>query len=131
MHPCHGPMNFRQEKCVQHNEVQHEGRSYHWESFIQSSRPCEVWCRASEDPEVEIRLDGMVVDGTRCSSEALHVCMDGQCQAVGCDLMVGSNKTVDSCGICGGNNSCQKTFAWTEVALSHCSRPCGGGYRMA
>ena len=45
--------------------------------------------------------------------------------------MVGSNKTVDSCGICGGDNSCQKTFAWTEVALSHCSRPCGGGYRMA
>ena len=29
---------------------------------------------------MEIRLDGMVVDGTRCSSEALHVCMDGQCQ---------------------------------------------------
>ena len=29
---------------------------------------------------MEIRLDGMAVDGTRCSSEALHVCMDGQCQ---------------------------------------------------
>ena len=27
MHPCHGPMNFRQEKCVQHNQVQHEVRT--------------------------------------------------------------------------------------------------------
>lgn len=26
MHPCHGPMNFRQEKCVQHNDVLHEVR---------------------------------------------------------------------------------------------------------
>ena len=26
MHPCQGPMNFRQEKCVQHNDVLHEVR---------------------------------------------------------------------------------------------------------
>ena len=47
--------------------------------------------------------------------------------------MVGSSKKVDSCGICGGKDECvkNKMFVWSEVALSHCSVPCGGGYRMA
>lgn len=54
-------------------------------------------------------------------------------KAVGCDLIVGSDKKVDSCGVCGGlNEQCSgDTFVWNEVALSHCSAPCGGGYMMA
>ena len=55
-------------------------------------------------------------------------------QNVGCDLMVDSEQKVDKCGICGGDGSqCQAnkvSFVWFEIALSHCSTPCGGGYRM-
>lgn len=55
-------------------------------------------------------------------------------KSVGCDLLVDSEKKVDKCGICGGDGTqCQAnkvSFVWTEVPLSHCSAPCGGGYRM-
>ena len=48
--------------------------------------------------------------------------------------MVDSEQKVDKCGICGGDGSqCQAnkvSFVWFEIALSHCSTPCGGGYRM-
>ena len=54
-------------------------------------------------------------------------------KAVGCDLIVGSAQKVDSCGVCGGSDECSENgiFVWGEVALSHCSVPCGGGYMMA
>ena len=47
--------------------------------------------------------------------------------------MVGSEKKLDSCGICGGQDICENkvAFVWSEVAVSHCSAPCGGGYMMA
>ena len=49
-------------------------------------------------------------------------------------MLVDSEKKVDKCGICGGDGTqCQAnkvSFVWTEVPLSHCSAPCGGGYRM-
>ena len=44
---------------------------------------------------------------------------------------------VDSCGVCGGDGlSCvgsadRRVYAWTEVPLSQCSAPCGGGHMMA
>ena len=48
-------------------------------------------------------------------------------------MTIGSTKRVDSCGVCGGNNStCStNTFGWEETPLSHCSAPCGGGFMMA
>lgn len=50
---------------------------------------------------------------------------------MGCDLRIGSNKTIDSCGVCGGQNRCTRTaFSWKETPLSHCSSPCGGGHMM-
>ena len=130
-----------------------QGHYYQWEAFVPENEPCTFWCRAVEDPNVLKQIQQKASDGTQCSSQGLSVCLDGTCQvssalliwplcitkhklililkAVGCDLIVGSDEKVDSCGICGGHNECEATFVWTEVALSHCSAPCGGGYRMA
>jgi hypothetical protein len=41
-------------------------------------------------------------------------------QRVGCDLKIGSTKRVDSCGVCGGNNStwcqCYETLFFIVAA---------------
>ncbi|XP_065833921.1 A disintegrin and metalloproteinase with thrombospondin motifs 15-like [Oscarella lobularis] len=45
-----------------------------------------------------------VVDGTPCGFNGLGRCVQGQCLAAGCDNVIGSNKTTDRCGVCGGNS---------------------------
>lgn len=52
-----------------------------------------------------------VIDGTRCNDQSLDVCVDGQCQPVGCDMMLGSEAREDKCRKCGGDGSTCKTVA--------------------
>ncbi|XP_018562984.1 protein madd-4 isoform X1 [Anoplophora glabripennis] len=61
------------------------------------------------------------------------MCIDGQCQRVGCDLKIGSTKQVDECGVCGGDgSSCSRPlYHWTLTYASLCSATCGGGYKMS
>ncbi|XP_034240301.1 protein madd-4-like [Thrips palmi] len=61
------------------------------------------------------------------------MCINGKCQHVGCDLRIGSRKTVDACGVCGGDGSSCATplYHWDTVPSSLCSEACGGGYRSA
>lgn len=46
-----------------------------------------------------------VDDGTRCMPESNDVCIDGECQSVGCDFVLNSNLVNDLCGVCNGTNS--------------------------
>lgn len=50
-------------------------------------------------------------------------------QPVGCDLEIGSLKTVDSCGVCGGDGkTCAlPLYQWNENTNTTCSVKCGGG----
>ena len=57
-----------------------QGHYYHWEAFVHEQEPCALWCRATEDPTIEIRIKPKTVDGLRCSLDSLSVCLDGQCQ---------------------------------------------------
>lgn len=56
-------------------------------------------------------------------------------QKVGCDLRIGSDLTVDSCGVCGGDDSscggpdAAQYYYWTAAQSVECSRSCGGGVR--
>jgi len=54
-------------------------------------------------------LSLQVIDGTTCGPDTTSVCVQGQCVKAGCDQVIGSNKRVDKCGVCGGNGlSCRK-----------------------
>lgn len=67
--------------------------------------PCSLFCRLGR----AAYPIGNVIDGTRCSSERYDydVCIQGQCQEVGCDRILYSEKEKDRCGICDGNgDSC-------------------------
>ncbi|KAK0072497.1 hypothetical protein PV326_014403, partial [Microctonus aethiopoides] len=47
-------------------------------------------------------------------------------------MKVGSGKTKDICGVCGGNgSSCQVRYSWSLESISACSKSCGGGFKMA
>ncbi|KAB7494289.1 Thrombospondin type-1 domain-containing protein 4, partial [Armadillidium nasatum] len=56
-------------------------------------------------------LNQTVVDGTPCGAFQPYlttqnrICVGGNCLLLGCDGLLGSGRTLDSCGICGGNNS--------------------------
>ncbi|XP_058060218.1 papilin [Anopheles bellator] len=50
-----------------------------------------------------------VTDGTRCNDESFDVCVDGTCQSVGCDMMLGSQAKEDKCRVCRGDGSSCKT----------------------
>lgn len=41
-------------------------------------------------------------DGTSCQDDSNHICVDGECLKLGCDLKLNSNLERDICGICGG-----------------------------
>lgn len=57
------------------------------------------------------RHKSKVTDGTRCNAESLDVCVDGQCQKVGCDMMLGSTAVEDKCRQCAGDGSSCKTVS--------------------
>ena len=41
-------------------------------------------------------------DGTPCHDDSNDICVDGECQKLGCDLKLNSNLERDICGVCGG-----------------------------
>ncbi|XP_048513461.1 protein madd-4 isoform X2 [Athalia rosae] len=86
----------------------------------------------SEESSVVVQLAEKVADGTRCRFGSSEVCVNGECVKVGCDLRIGSNKKNDACGVCGGDGStCGSIYYWALVPISVCSKPCGGGFKMA
>ncbi|XP_072320541.1 A disintegrin and metalloproteinase with thrombospondin motifs 2-like [Eucyclogobius newberryi] len=58
-----------------------------------------------------VDMGRVVHDGTLCSYEDQHsVCVRGECEHVGCDGQIASDKTQDRCGVCGGDNSSCKVI---------------------
>ncbi|XP_044591841.1 protein madd-4 isoform X1 [Cotesia glomerata] len=84
------------------------------------------------DDSIVVQLADKVQDGTRCHTDSFDICIGGTCLIVGCDMKVGSGKTKDLCGVCGGNGStCQSKYSWSLESISACSKSCGGGFKMA
>ncbi|XP_048473019.1 ADAMTS-like protein 5 [Rhincodon typus] len=69
--------------------------------------PCELSCLAKG--QRFYYNFGRVLDGTKCEAGSNGVCINGQCLAVGCGAILGSELKEDVCGVCGGrNNTCQR-----------------------
>lgn len=65
------------------------------------------WDMCSDPPMLAPSLQ--VIDGTPCGPDTTSVCVQGQCVKAGCDQVIGSNKRVDKCGVCGGSGlTCRK-----------------------
>ncbi|XP_044305256.1 ADAMTS-like protein 4 isoform X1 [Varanus komodoensis] len=93
-------------QCAAYNRQEFMGRLYQWEPFtdVRGSQRCELNCRPI-GYRFYVRHTEKVQDGTPCEAASPDICVAGQCLAPGCDGILGSNRTLDSCGVCGGDHT--------------------------
>ncbi|KAM6183750.1 ADAMTS-like protein 1 isoform 2-T2 [Erethizon dorsatum] len=97
--------DFRAQQCSAHNDVKHHGQFYEWLPVSNDpDNPCSLKCQAKGTTLV-VELAPKVLDGTRCYTESLDMCISGLCQIVGCDHQLGSTAKEDNCGVCNGDGS--------------------------
>ncbi|CAB0003465.1 unnamed protein product, partial [Nesidiocoris tenuis] len=126
MQPCPDSIEFRDQQCAAYNDLPYDDKLMTWVGYSGLDSPlCELWCQS--DTGVIAKMAPSVKDGTRCRPGSLDLCVEGQCQKVGCDLMIGSEAKVDVCGICGGDGSTcnQPLYHWVVQSASLCSATCG------
>ncbi|XP_023416681.2 A disintegrin and metalloproteinase with thrombospondin motifs 16 isoform X2 [Cavia porcellus] len=99
-------VDFRAAQCAEHNSKQFRGWRYKWKPYtqVEDQDLCKLYCIA-EGFDFFFSLSNKVKDGTPCSEDSRNVCIDGICERVGCDNILGSDAVEDSCGVCRGNNS--------------------------
>ncbi|XP_019410426.1 PREDICTED: ADAMTS-like protein 1 isoform X7 [Crocodylus porosus] len=97
--------DFRAQQCSAHNDVKYQGHFYEWLPVSNDpDNPCSLKCQAKGTALV-VELAPKVLDGTRCYTESLDMCISGLCQIVGCDHQLGSTVKEDNCGVCNGDGS--------------------------
>ncbi|KAM6948265.1 ADAMTS-like protein 2 [Aplochiton taeniatus] len=107
---CLSPtMSFKQQQCAQFNSRTFGRRHYEWiplypDDYISiSNKPCDLQCTTTT---AERQLLVPAHDGTVCrDARGQGVCIAGVCQTVGCDGQLYSSRTLDRCGVCGGNGT--------------------------
>ena len=62
-----------------------------------------------------------VLDGTPCGPDTFDICVHGLCKPAGCDHILDSTAVLDTCGVCGGDNTtCQKiTGSYNSSVFGH------------
>ncbi|XP_077998997.1 A disintegrin and metalloproteinase with thrombospondin motifs 3-like [Glandiceps talaboti] len=101
-------VDFRAVQCESnYKNWRYKDRKHTWlpHENKNNSLQCKLTCISEETLDLVVSSYN-VKDGTRCSyDDPSNICVQGQCQTVGCDKQLGSSQTEDSCGICGGDNS--------------------------
>ncbi|XP_015221568.1 A disintegrin and metalloproteinase with thrombospondin motifs 19 [Lepisosteus oculatus] len=106
--PCPaGVPSFRDLQCQTFNRLSSQKHSVPWFSVTDDEKPCALFCSTS-GKEQPFLLAEKVLDGTSCGPQESGICVNGTCQKVGCDGVVGSLAREDHCGVCNGNGkSCK------------------------
>lgn len=100
-----GSLEFRAFQCQRHNNRPYNQIEYSWEPFYKGLNRCALLCRP-KGSRFYLQVSTVVADGTRCDpNDPYHVCIDGKCESIGCDGVIGSQQRFDKCGICGGRDS--------------------------
>uniref|UniRef100_A0A3B4GG00 ADAM metallopeptidase with thrombospondin type 1 motif 18 n=1 Tax=Pundamilia nyererei TaxID=303518 RepID=A0A3B4GG00_9CICH len=109
--PCPpNAVDFRAQQCAEYNSKPFRGWYYKWKPYTKVDEDiCKLYCIA-EDYDFFFAMSSKVKDGTSCSDHKEDVCIDGVCEAVGCDQVLSSKASLDACGVCKGDNSTCKFF---------------------
>ncbi|NWI24241.1 PPN protein, partial [Sula dactylatra] len=99
-----GSQDFRAEQCAQFDGTEFQGKKYKWLPYYGAPNKCELNC-IPKGENFYYRHKEAVVDGTTCEPGKRDICVEGACQAVGCDNMLESAKKEDKCLQCGGDGS--------------------------
>uniref|UniRef100_A0A4W4FWN8 ADAM metallopeptidase with thrombospondin type 1 motif, 18 n=1 Tax=Electrophorus electricus TaxID=8005 RepID=A0A4W4FWN8_ELEEL len=122
--PCQdGSASFRAQQCAEYNGRPFRGWYYRWKPYtrVEEEDVCKLYCIA-DDFDFFFAMASKVKDGTPCSDHKPDVCIDGICQPVGCDQVLGSGATLDICGVCKGDNSTCKWYSG-QYTLQHTYYP--------
>lgn len=72
--------DFRAQQCSAHADVRHQGQYHEWlPVYNDPDNPCALKCKAKGSGLV-VELAPKVLDGTRCYTESLDMCISGVCQ---------------------------------------------------
>ncbi|KAM9330667.1 ADAMTS-like protein 1 [Gastrophryne carolinensis] len=97
--------DFRAQQCSAHNDLKYQGQYREWLPVHNDpENPCSLKCQA-KGTSLVVELAPKVLDGTRCYTESLDMCISGLCQIVGCDHQLGSTAKEDNCGVCNGEGT--------------------------
>nr|XP_033799394.1 A disintegrin and metalloproteinase with thrombospondin motifs 18 [Geotrypetes seraphini] len=110
--PCErNSLDFRAQQCAAFNSKPFRGWYYKWKPYtkVEEGDICKLYCTA-EDFGFFFAMASKVEDGTPCSQNRYDVCIDGNCELVGCDHALGSKAVWDACGVCQGDNSTCKFY---------------------
>ncbi|NXL17215.1 PPN protein, partial [Setophaga kirtlandii] len=99
-----GSRDFRAEQCAEFDGTEFQGKKYKWLPYYGATNKCELNC-IPKGENFYYRHKEAVVDGTTCEPGKRDICVEGVCQAVGCDNMLESTKKEDKCLQCGGDGS--------------------------
>uniref|UniRef100_A0A3Q1CFQ5 ADAM metallopeptidase with thrombospondin type 1 motif, 16 n=1 Tax=Amphiprion ocellaris TaxID=80972 RepID=A0A3Q1CFQ5_AMPOC len=104
-------VDYRAQQCAEYNSKQFRGWFYTWRPYtrVDDQDVCKLYCFA-EGYDFFFALASKVKDGTLCSQDSSNVCIDGLCERVGCDRVLGSTAVPDACGVCKGDNSTCKIY---------------------
>uniref|UniRef100_A0A665TIL3 ADAM metallopeptidase with thrombospondin type 1 motif, 17 n=1 Tax=Echeneis naucrates TaxID=173247 RepID=A0A665TIL3_ECHNA len=101
--PCEGPPcpkgvpSFRDLQCL----------SYDRHARKKKEKPCVLFC-SPVGRDVPALMADRVMDGTPCGPYEADLCVNGSCQKIGCDGIIGSSAKEDRCGVCNGDGrSCK------------------------
>uniref|UniRef100_A0A3Q3FS98 ADAM metallopeptidase with thrombospondin type 1 motif, 6 n=1 Tax=Kryptolebias marmoratus TaxID=37003 RepID=A0A3Q3FS98_KRYMA len=122
-----GSQDFREKQCGDFDSSPFRGKYYTWKPYTGGGvKPCALNCLA-EGYNFYTERSPTVIDGTRCQTDSLDICINGECKHVGCDNILGSDAKEDRCRVCGGDGS---TCEATE-GLFNDSLPRGGYMEVA
>lgn len=83
LHPQDCPPDagdFRAQQCLAHADVPYQGLFHEWlPVYNDPDNPCALKCKA-KGLGLVVELAPKVLDGTRCYTESLDMCISGVCQ---------------------------------------------------
>ncbi|XP_061819734.2 A disintegrin and metalloproteinase with thrombospondin motifs 17 [Nerophis lumbriciformis] len=101
--PCpKGAPSFRDLQCLSYDRHASKKKSPMLTAIINDEKPCMLFC-TPVGQDVQVLMAERVMDGTACGPYESDLCVNGRCQRIGCDGIIGSLAKEDRCGICNGD----------------------------
>ncbi|KAM9825274.1 A disintegrin and metalloproteinase with thrombospondin motifs 17 isoform 1-T1 [Syngnathus typhle] len=101
--PCpKGAPSFRDLQCLSYDRHAGKTKSDVLTAVVNDEKPCVLFC-TPVGRDVAVLMAERVVDGTPCGPYEADLCVNGRCQKIGCDGVIGSPSKEDACGVCNGD----------------------------
>ncbi|XP_056135377.1 A disintegrin and metalloproteinase with thrombospondin motifs 17 [Lampris incognitus] len=106
--PCpKGTPSFRDLQCLSFDRHASKKKASMVTAFINDEKPCALFC-SPVGRDIPVLVADRVMDGTPCGPYESDLCVNGRCQKIGCDGIIGSSAKEDRCGVCNGDGrSCK------------------------